>query len=350
MTLALFAHGKSARIIRGDASVVLRGLVDASVDALVTDPPSAIGFMGKEWDSDKGGRDNWIAWLAGILGESMRVMKPGAHALVWAIPRTSHWTGMAIELAGFEIRDRITHLFGTGMNKSAYVLKPAAEDWWLARKPVEGTVKATIAKYGTGGLNAEACRLEGGRDVPVSRSTTKGYQGLGAVPEDMYTPGHDPAVGRWPANATLDEEAARMLDEQAGVRESGGYPPGGAPRTQNAVYGKPSAKGPAKFGGSGGGASRFFYVAKAEESDRTEGGAVENDHETVKSTTLMRWLVRLITPPGGVVLDPFAGSGTTGVACAAEGMSFIGIEQDRKHHLTAARRLKRWFGAVEVSK
>lgn len=345
MTLALFAHGKTARIVRGDALDILRCLPNESADSVVTDPPSGIGFMGKEWDSNKGGRDQWVAWLATIMFECRRILKPGGHSLTWALPRTSHWTGFAIENAGFEIRDRVTHLFGEGMPKSPYVLKPAAEDWWLARKPIERTVKETIAKYGTGGLNIEGCRLDGVPDSPGSTPPTinGNRQTHGAMTRTPYIV----PSGRWPANATLDEAAAQILDEQTGERRSGGYPGEGAPRTGR-VYNAPGPRGKELFGPSGGGASRFFYVAKADELEKSEGGTVDNDHETVKSVSLMRWLVRLITPPGGLVIDPFAGSGTTGVACANEGMSFIGIEQSSKHHATAKRRLERWFGSVAL--
>ena len=115
-----------------------------SVDAIVCDPPSGIAFMGKTWDTDKGGRDAWIAWLARTIAPAFAALKPGGHGLFWALPRTSHWAAMALELAGFEIRDRVTHLFGTGFPKSynldgglGTALKPAAEDWWLVRKPLQ---------------------------------------------------------------------------------------------------------------------------------------------------------------------------------------------------------------------
>src|SRR5690606_17826746 len=121
----------------------------ACVDAVVTDPPAGIAFMGAKWDGDKGGRRQWTAWLAEILREALRVLKPGGHALVWALPRTSHWTGSAIEDAGFEVRDCIVHHFGNGMPKSKGCLKPASEHWWLARKPgAKGVV-----------LNLDACRV-----------------------------------------------------------------------------------------------------------------------------------------------------------------------------------------------
>ena len=113
----------NSQIIQGDALAVLRTLESGTADALLTDPPAGIGFMGKEWDSDKGGRREWIAWLAGVMGEARRVLKPGAHGLVWALPRTSHWTATALEDAGFEVRDVLTHLFGSGFPKSLDISK-----------------------------------------------------------------------------------------------------------------------------------------------------------------------------------------------------------------------------------
>lgn len=211
-------------LYQGDALEVLRTLPDASVDAVVTDPPSGIAFMALTWDTDKGGRDAWIAWLSEIMRECYRVMKPGAHGLVWALPRTSHWTGMALENAGFEVRDRISHLFGNGFPKGLDVsqaidkhlgaerqttgtipdrwagkscvlrrafqdtresvsvtapatpearqwdgwktaLKPAMEDWWLIRKPLADTVAANVLQYGTGALNIDACRVGTAADM-----------------------------------------------------------------------------------------------------------------------------------------------------------------------------------------
>src|SRR5579885_2104796 len=212
---------KRYSISKGDSLELLKGLPNNSIDSLVTDPPAGVSFMNKSWDDDKGGRKQWIAWLASILEECYRVMKPGAHGLVWALPRTSHWTATAIEDAGFEIRDRISHIFGTGFPKSLNVskeidkklgakrekgtpyvtpegndltthnnwgsgerrqpmvtepvtdeakqwdgwgtaLKPAMEDWWLIRKPLEGTVAGNVLKWGTGGLNIETSRIPTG--------------------------------------------------------------------------------------------------------------------------------------------------------------------------------------------
>lgn len=349
-------------IRQGDSLAVLRDIAPESVDAIVSDPPAGIAFMGKEWDGDKGGRDAWIAWLRDIMIEALRVLKPGGHALVWALPRTSHWTATAVEDAGFEIRDVGVHLFGTGFPKSLDVskainkaaghwrgragdvtirdqpakgaeyertakgdpvtpdaaqwsgwgsaLKPAAEHWILARKPLIGTVAKNVLAHGTGALNIDACRIgtdtvgwAGGGRTAAGATFSSATCGLASGEAR-------PQVGRWPASVTLDEEAAAVLDEQSGERRGGG------------------------------GASRFFYVAKGSRSEKTAGGDIANTHPTVKSIALMRWLVRLITPPGGLVLDMFAGSGTTGVACLAEGCRFVGIERDPAYSDIATQRIR----------
>jgi hypothetical protein len=244
--------------------------------------------------------------------ECLRVLKPGGHALVWALPRTSHWTATAIEDAGFEIRDVVLHLFGTGFPKSRGMaggrgtsLKPAAEHWILCRKPLAGGgVVANVLAHGTGALNVDECRTDG--------------------------------AARWPANVTLDDEAAVMLDAQSGARRSAGH----YLSTSTARKGVTSfrAKQGRQYADTGG-ASRFFYVAKGSKSEKTAGGTINNTHPTAKSIALMRWLVRLITPPGGVVLDCFAGSGTTGVAALAEGRRFIGLELSLEYAEVARKRL-----------
>lgn len=388
-------------VLHGDCLDILRTLPADSCDSLVTDPPAGISFMGKGWDGDRGGRTEWVAWLADVMEECLRILKPGAHALVWAIPRTSHWTMTALEDAGFEIRDVVTHLFGTGFPKSLDVskaidkeagairevlgqrfkagdikggsmhagsneigvrtlieltipatdsarqwegfgtaLKPACEFWVLCRKPIsEKTVAKNVLKWGTGALNIDASRIPGAFESGWSRSGSKAGPNLsmsGANTERAPKP--DSATGRFPSNLVLDEEAAAALDGQSGMlagpwgKDSKGKANGdgsmfgiGGVNSQNELRGKES-----------GGASRFFYVAKASKSDRGEG----NTHPTVKSTKLMSYLVRLVTPPGGTVLDPFMGSGSTLVAAKAEGMDFIGIEKEADYVAIAQDRLK----------
>lgn len=391
----------------GDCADALKTLPDNSVDALVTDPPAGISFMGKHWDDDKGGRKQWCAWMEGIMREAIRVMKPGAHGLVWALPRTSHWTATALEDAGFEIRDVITHLFGSGFPKSLDVskaideaagaerevvgmrtyadgqeynggaasgrsagvqgnkvqrgpsletapatdaakqwqgwgtaLKPANEHWILVRKPCsEKTVAANVLRWNTGALNIDASRIEGPKRDP-------GF--VSGRPGSMFQEGN-PGIcdnkGRFPANLVLShseyctenqcdiECAIKMLDAQSGTLKSGGgikNPVGGAltwKKSSNHTdsgYQQPSS----------GGASRFFYCAKVSSGERGD-----STHPTMKSQKLMRYLSRLITPPGGTVLDPFMGSGSTGLAAKSEGFSFIGIEREEEYFRIAKARI-----------
>ncbi len=397
-----------AVLLQGDCTDTMKEcLPDNSVDSMVTDPPAGIAFMGKEWDGDKGGRDQWTEWLTGVMREALRTMKPGAHGLVWAIPRTSHWTARALEDAGFEIRDVVTHLFGTGFPKSMDVskaidkaagverevvgkgvagkssigqetrveqgarptvrdgsdfditapatkaakqwegwgtaLKPASEHWILVRKPCsEKTVAANVLKWGTGAINIDGCRVE---SEPWTRSTPykdniKG--GALHAGKDKATYECPPQAGnqsgRFPANLVLDEDGAAALDAQSGIRTSGKAPGGlkrNADKARNSYseFAGQTAADPTY--GDTGGASRFFYTAKASKSDKGE----TNTHPTVKSTTLMAYLCRLVTPPGGLVLDPFAGSGSTGVAALKEGFNFLGIEQSAEYCAIAQARL-----------
>lgn len=279
-------------------------------DALITDPPAGITFMGRAWDGDRGGRDQWIAWLAALLRPTLTALKPGAYAFVWALPRTSHWTATAIEDAGFEICDVHHHIFGTGFPKHASKLKPAIEHWILARKPAK---KPTL-------LNINECRI-----------------------------GTDEVQGRWPPNLSLDESAAAPLDEQSG--ETGCHSRSAKAPRKRATTGAALAPDQGRLYSDSGGASRFFYVAKPSIAEKNLGlpDDIRNTHETVKSVALMRWLVRLVTPPGGVVLDLFAGSGTTGVAALAEGRSFVGIEQDERYATIAAARLRHALTAISMS-
>lgn len=424
-----------ATLWHGDCAHIASVIAPESIDAIVTDPPAGISFMGKAWDDDKGGRDQWVAWLRDVMRTALSLLKPGGHALVWALPRTSHWTATAIEDAGFEIRDVVVHLFGTGFPKSLDVskaidaaagaarevvgtkaglpgwslasskgaavygggiggtgdpakecaiaapatsdaarfagygtaLKPASEHWILARKPLAGTVAENAIAYGTGGLRIDDCRIGESKRVPVSVSTG-GSLGWGTGSPDGD--GKNPNVGRFPANVTLDETAAALLDEQSGECTSG-TKVGGIYGRGNGVHdGGHRADGIACYADAGG-ASRFFYVAKAtraekdagldhlplrtggDATDREEGsaglnspragsgrmGGVRNHHPTVKSIALMRWLCRLITPPGGIVLDLFAGSGTTGLAALAEGLRFVGVEREAEFVDVAAGRL-----------
>lgn len=353
-------------LLNGDCLEVLKTLESNSVDSLVTDPPAGISFMGKEWDSDKGGREGWIKWMSEVMRECLRVMKPGAHGLVWAIPRTSHWTATALEDAGFEIRDVITHIFGRGFPKSLNIekagagkqwegwgtaLKPASEHWIMIRKPIEEkNVASNVIKFGTGGINIDASRIETknrrspmGADGVVHRTTGNSY---GEHKKSSFNLNQ----GRFPANLVLShsehcaddqcdiECAIKALDEQSGTLKSGNLDPHHKINASNnkSMSGANQTRSPRQsFGGDSGGASRFFYCAKISTSERGAG----NNHPTVKPKKLMSYLCKLITPHGGVVLDPFMGSGSTGIAASADGFGFIGIEREPDYFKIAQKRI-----------
>ena len=386
------------KLYEGDCLQVMAGMADNCMDSIVTDPPAGIAFMGKKWDTDKGGRDEWIAWMQAVAAECLRVIKPGGHALVWAIPRTSHWTGMAWENAGWEARDKVYHVFGSGFPKSHNIskaidkmagaerevvgetkkgaqtestgrygawgdgitptapatpeaqqwdgwgsaLKPAAEEWWLFRAPLaENTIAANVLAWGTGGLNIDGCRVgtEGARNNG-SKPREDGYAKNDIYGKFKPCEKQDYNKGRFPANFTHDgsDDVLALFPETTKSRAS----KRGADRNGNVfgVYGlNDTVRGHDDNGGS---AARFFYCSKASKRDRDEGldEGEHSTHPTVKNTELMRWLCRLITPPAGVVFDPFMGSGSTGKGAAAEGFGFAGIELDADYFEIARRRVE----------
>lgn len=400
---------------QGDSASVLQTLTDNSVDSVVTDPPAGIAFMGKAWDAHLE-RGRFVEDMTPIFAQCLRVAKPGAHALVWALPRTAHWTTAALEDAGWEIRDVIVHLFGTGFPKSAKsALKPASEHWILCRKSLDGTIAQTIQKHGTGALNIDACRVEYASDSDLSLSLSKNPGREDGIRSAVYGGGKRSQqrvddTGRFPPNLVLSHaegcepagtkrvRTAKNNGAPAGTTRNGtmgdfaedawlrahadasgmetveawscadGCPVAELDRqsVEGGMHGAGAARNPAPIRreyaatsfhihtsrmhrlGDTGGASRFFprfgYFPKASSRDRHSEGAAENRHPTVKNTALMRWLCRLITPPGGLVLDPFAGSGSTGVAALREGLRFLGIEKEAEYAEIARRRLQ-WAAA-----
>lgn len=398
-------------LINADCFEALKNIESNSIEAVVTDPPYGLGtcspsevtsclqawckgetwkpkgsgFMGKAWD----------AWVPPpeLWREVFRVLKHGGHALVFAGSRTQDLMGMSLRLAGFEMRDVIQWLYGEGFPKSHDVskaldkmagserevmgikrrrdfsagtfaatpisankgveitapstpqakqwegwgttLKPAYEPALLVRKPLQGTVAQNTLDHGCGGLNIDGCRIE--TDEPLGRASggwVKGDYIGGQIPR-WNSIGITKEGGRFPSKIILDEEASAQLEQQAGT-------------------------------------SRFFYCAKASRSEREAGldglplkkaGAMSgaetradrptnhpmraNIHPTVKPIDLMRYLIRLITPPHGTVLDPFMGSGSTGCAAALEGVKFIGIEREEEYFEIAKQRIKYWGGDVE---
>lgn len=336
-------------IQEGDSASVIKTLDTGSVDALITDPPAGIGFMGKEWDGHKGGRDKWIAWLAAILSECRRVMKPGAYGWVWALPRTAHWTMTACEDAGFAVRDVLVHVFGTGFPKSRSLLKPAAEHWILIKAP--GELRE---------LRIEENRIGTSKQVPASAPLAVN-QIYGARPKSAAgesTEGYNANSGRWPANFALSHDddckpsdgtetveawqcvegcPVKMLDEQSGMSTS----TQGKPRKSikpGEGYGMTHTG--AEYADQGG-ASRFFYVAKPSTKERSAGllEGARNAHTTVKATALMRHLISLIAAPNSLILDPFAGSGSTGVAAMQQDCRFVGVEQSAEYAEIARQRI-----------
>jgi DNA modification methylase len=400
----------------GDALAVLRTLPENSIDAVVCDPPAGINFMQKSFDSDRGGRTQWIAWLAEILQEVIRTLKPGAHAFVWALPRTSHWTACALEDAGFEIRDKFYHIFGSGYPKSLNVskaidaqlgaerekvritvtpnvlmtnannysrpwvecarengyhelagdtpvtvdaqrwqgwgtaAKPAVEEWLLCRKPLAASsVARNVLEWGVGGINIDACRVEG------ELRENRGMSSLGVMHDDNWQPKEIStiATGRWPSHLLFSHSPGCV---PGGCAE-------GCPVLALDEQNRRSSlgQGPSRY------FTQFYYAPKASRAERNIGCEAlpelrvarmghDNDepdertqsfisqpqaniHPTVKSQQLMRWLCRLITPPGGIVLDCFAGSGSTGVAAIAEGFRFVGIELDPEYAEIACARI-----------
>jgi DNA modification methylase len=408
------------RVLHGDCVELMRGMPDCSVDAIVTDPPYELSFMGRRWDA------SGIAYSVEMWSEALRVLKPGGHLLAFGGTRTYHRMACAIEDAGFEIRDSIHYTYGSGFPKSLNIgkaidkaagaerevvgtkvtgkartdegwqggqqqvdvtapatdearrwegwgtaLKPAHEPIVVARKPLVGTVAGNVLVWGTGGLNIDGCRV--GTTVetwPASRSFAAG---ISAGYTDGLTKGAtqatgDAPAGRWPANVVFDRTAGEALDQQsAGTRASKASRSGSARINRGPFTTGDGALIDATSYDDSGGASRFFtqadfgpddwpfvYQAKPSRRERNAGldGLPEresliysekaqgplpqqtpskpspraNHHPTVKPVALMRHLVRLVTPPGGTVLDPFTGSGTTLVAAVLEGFDAVGCE------------------------
>jgi DNA modification methylase len=499
------------KILEGDCVEVMRGMDDESIDAIVTDPPYGLGFMGKAWDDLPPG----LEWAR----ECLRVLKPGGHLLAFGGSRTYHRLAVAVEDAGFEVRDQMMWLYGSGFPKSLDVskaidkqrddraeilqvtqwireardkeqvsngdidkafgfagmsghwtssksqpavptldqvplllqtlkvdpanvpyeiarlllelngrkgqpgenwlqrevirtrdvplgpgfagetyrgedtgnvkyndtapatadakkwsgwgtaLKPAHEPIVVARKPLVGTVAENVLRFGTGALNIDGCRIgsDGGTakgSFPKGESNGIYGDGINGACEIK-----DIGAGRWPANLMLDEEAGRLLDEQSGTLTSGANPTRRGADDSRQVLGAFGGQDScdASRGTDAGGASRFFYCAKAGKAERNAGldafeinrpdnrtvtgmGTFEekgvqpqrNHHPTVKPISLMAYLVRLVTPPNGTILDPFLGSGTTGCAAALEGFDFIGIEREPDYIAIAEARIAWW--------
>lgn len=368
----------SVQVIHGDCREVMRGMDAESVDAVVTDPPYHLtsgkkggtgvaslnpnspagrsrigtGFMGKAWD----GGDT--AFDPAMWAEALRVLKPGGHLVAFGAPRNVHRLTCAIEDAGFEIRDSLMWLFGTGFPKSHDVSKKLGADWagWgtalkpayepiiLARKPLDGTVAANVLEHGVGALNIDACRvptdenLNGGAYAGSGgRSALSGDERKGAA-AGMFQAGktaergYEQPPGRWPANVVHDgsPEVVDAFPDTTSKRASPEIAREGWDRND----GHSGQVGlDERHATDSGTAARFFYSAKATKADRAG-----SKHPTVKPIALMQWLCRMVTPPGGTILDPFAGTGTTGAAAEAEGFNAILIEREDEYVADIRRR------------
>ena len=328
-----------ATLYCGDCVEVLRTLPDGSVDAVVTDPPYGLSFMGKRWDYDVPSEEVWR--------ECLRVLKPGGHLLAFAGTRTQHRMAVRIEDAGFEIRDMIAWVYGSGFPKSKNLggdwqgwgtaLKPALEPITVARKPLAGTVAANVLQWGTGGINVDGCRVDAsGANLSRVNNTSLGSASGGIYGKAGAFVSEGSPLGRWPAN--LIHDGSDEVVAGFPVTASGTWK-GQSPDVSKAMFSPGNGGGfkskPIHWEGDSGSAARFFYCAKASKSDRGDG----NVHPTVKPTDLMRYLCRLVTPPGGVVLDPFTGSGSTGKAALLEGFWFVGIEREAEYVEIARARI-----------
>jgi site-specific DNA-methyltransferase (adenine-specific) len=354
-------------LLNGDCIEQMQKLIDdgVQVDSVVTDPPyhlasivkrfgkegsapaqygtdgafkrAATGFMGKEWD----GGD--IAFRPETWELALKLLKPGGHILAFSASRNYHRMAVAIEDAGFEIRDQMMWLYGSGFPKSLNIgdgwgtaLKPAHEPIVMARKFIEGTNKQNKEKYGTGGLNIDGCRIEGDSNTErkITNRKTRSEDGVwtdgnsGMKAEGSQYADADPR-GRFPANVMhggLDTEWARYF-----------Y----CPKTSKAEKNKGLDSFETKKSGMSGGAQ-----SKGEGYDKGQGIGLnrvierKNTHPTVKPQELMKYLCRMVTPKGGTVLDPFMGSGSTGCAAKDEGFEFIGIEKEKEYFDIAEARIK----------
>lgn len=356
-------------LYHGDCREVLATLPDESIHAIVTDPPYGLSFMGKRWDYDVPSVEVWQ--------QCLRVLKPGGHLLAFAGTRTQHRMAVRIEDAGFEIRDMIAWVYGSGFPKSLDVskaidkaagverevfgqkdvgpdmrsgnfktsegrmvaditapatdaarqwsgwgtaLKPALEPITVARKPLCGTVAENVLTHGTGGLNVDGCRV--GTQEKLGRPQSSSQPTWQGLANNGFNDRSDHSGGRWPANLIHDgsDEVTALFPETISGKPCG---------KRNATHHFGSAEQGTELTGFGdsGCAARFFYTAKADRSDRGHG----NTHPTVKPVDLMRYLIRLVCPVDGLVLDPFAGSGTTLVAAQDEHCRAIGIEREEQY-------------------
>lgn len=311
-------------LICADCRDVLRVLPDNSIDSVVCDPPYDLNILNKKWDRTR------VAFDVSLWQQVLRVVKPGAHILVFGHPRTYHRMACAVEDAGFRVRDQVQWLTGQGWPKGknnlddglGTGLKCAAEPICLARKPLsERTLEANIARWGTGALNIEVSRIPSGGGTSRWPSNLLLEHGFGCT--DLECEDGCPIVE---LNVQSGYSETKRIEKPSNC---GGDTWGGTIQTKRGARGHTDA----------GGASRFFWCSKPSPNERTANDTVENEHVSVKPVRLMAYLCRLVTPPEGLVLDPFMGSGSTGVAAVQEGFALIGIESDLQSFETAVGRI-----------
>ncbi len=424
------------KIYNADCLEIMKQIDDNSIDSVVTDPPSGISFMSKKWDTFNSLME-FQDFICEVFKEVYRVLKPGGHGLVWALPRTSHHTAMGLERAGFSIIDCVYHCFGSGFPKSLNIgkavdklqgnkrefvknahrttasqsntsheygfgektdvnftitkgtsafegfgtaLKPAVECWWLIRKPIsEKNIAKNVLKWGTGGINIDGSRI----NIEKNDKNHRPNQTYCTIHHkenynvnycsDIRFPRKLSSKGRFPSHLILDnsdevKECFPMTESGGGVKLTGKGSSNNIKFQNNTIIGK-------NWEASSGSASRYFKVIprrlfycpkpSSEERNTMVGDIMKtnnhtrygnglgktpsvngirvtkerNSHPTVKSIKLMRYLITLITPPQGLVLDCFLGSGTTAVACLKDGFRFIGIEKEEKYYKIAQARI-----------
>ncbi|WP_060483359.1 site-specific DNA-methyltransferase [Pseudomonas sp. NBRC 111119] len=354
----------------GKCIEAMRAMPGNSVDSIVTDPPYGLRFMGKRWDYNVPKVDTLV--------ECLRVLKPGGHLLAFAGTRTQHRMAVRIEDAGFEIRDMIAWVYGSGFPKShnldgdwqgwGTTLKPALEPITVARKPLAGTVAANVLVHGTGALNIDACRVTPtgeSRDRSDEESQDKRYANSGSTnfAAKPGVRGSNP-LGRWPTNLVHDGSDLVLASFPDAAGQQGDLKGHSKDRASKGIFGDMKAARDAFARGDSGSAARFFYCAKASRADGNDGlhsdgqPAVAahatmrereqadwpkrngNHHPTVKPTDLMAYLCQLVTPAGGIILDPFMGSGSTGKATMREGFQFVGCELDPEYLAIAKARIE----------
>lgn len=322
-------------IINNDCLDEMRKMENNSISCIVTDPPYGLGFMGKEWDAGLPHDEIWK--------ETLRIIKPGGHLLAFGGTRTYHRLTCAIEDAGWEIRDCLMWIYGSGFPKSynhfgiedyGTALKPAYEPIIMAMKPCDGTFKQNAEKWGQAGINVNACRID--EKLPFNPTTKK--ETTIALRSFKNCNGKGTTIkGRWPANVIFNEEAAAILDEQSGFNPSRFFY---CAKASSKERNKGLEKLPYKIGGS--------LNATVDGDSRTGHVTIQkNYHPTVKPLKLMKYLITLVMPPkDGILLDPFAGSGSTILAAHQLGFNAVGIEKSTEYCEIARERIENWKSEI----